>query len=658
MPKNFIIIFVAFVFAFQFSIPINAQSVQPELGVRVKGTITFDGKVYKDLNANGQLDLYENWELPTKERARDLISKMTLEEKAGLLIIPEFPKFVEGRLLLPNQHLEQGTRYFIFRETPTAAVIADYNNQLQEAAENSRLGIPVMITSYPRNHATSIQGLSHFIERSGQFSYWPNPLGLAATRDFDLIENFANITAKEFRATGIRKIFGYSANVATDPLWPRIDETFGEDPALVSEIIWRIVKGYQGDEIGQGSVTTTVKHYPGGGARIKGQDSQFEAGRLNLYPTEGSLRTYHLPPFRAAIDANTASIMTDYAYPSNNSAIQNFRWYRPNQQFEEVGIAMNRMFIHHYLREKLGFSGYVNADAGALLDKAWGALDLSMEERFAKALNAGTNIFSGVTNPKPIIEAVKQGLVEEETINRSVEYLITEMMMLGLFENPYVDPTIAEEVVNNPLSQKRADEAHRKSIVLLKNNQLLPISNEKMKSMKLYVEVFPRGEKGENTKRLKEKIFTQIPNITIVERLEEATHAFVWIMPKMKMLENSPITLEIGPETEIDRDRIVEIQKAVPTITAIDFKNPWLLGNVEIHSESLLATFGVKPEALIDVIFGRFNPVGKLPFTIPRNQKAVNNDVGDMPGYRQGKTYIYLDNNGNYYRYGFGLTYK
>ncbi len=179
---------------------------------------------------------------------RDLVSKMTLEEKAGLLMIPEFPKFEEGKLVLPNEQINQNTRYFIFRETPSANVIADYNNQLQEAAEGSRLGIPVMIISNPRNHATSIEALAGTGPgNTGQFSYWPNTLGLAATRDLKLIEDFSKITANEFRSTGIRKLYGYSADVATDPLWSRIDETFGEHPALVSDIIFRIVKGYQGE---------------------------------------------------------------------------------------------------------------------------------------------------------------------------------------------------------------------------------------------------------------------------------------------------------------------------------------------------------------------------------------------------------------------------
>lgn len=640
---------------------VSAQrDAQPNIGVKVKKILTIDGNTYKDLNGNGQLDPYENWQLSHDDRAQDLVSKMTLEEKAGLLMIPEFPKFEDGKLVQPNAHLDQNTRYFIFRESPSANVIADYNNQLQEAAESSRLGIPVMIISNPRNHATPIQALETTSPGNpGQFTYWPNSLGLAATRDLRLIEDFARISAKEFRATGIRKLYGYSADVATDPLWSRIDETFGEHPALISDIIYRIVNGYQGDVLNENSVTTTVRHFPGGGAREAGKDPHFEIGRYNIYPTEGSLLRYHIPPFKAAIEADTASIMPYYAFPSNLSAYQGLKTFSQTQQFEEVGFTLNKAFINDYLRAELGFLGYVNSDTSAVIDKAWGALDLPIEERFAKALNAGTNIFSGTSNPTPIIDAVNKGLVSEEVIDRSARYLVTEMFMLGLFENPYVDAKQALEFVNDPDSKQRADDAHRKSIVLLRNNQnLLPLTDDKLTNMKLYVQVFPGGENGQNTQKMKARLKNYDGNITISDSLDEATHAFIWILPRMDLYGQSKITLSIGQETEIyNINRVSDIQQKVPTITVIDFKNPWLINNIEPNAASVIATFGVKPESLFDVIRGKFNPVGKLPFTIPASQEAINNEAGDVPGFREDPSYVYQDQAGNKYRYNFGLSY-
>lgn len=649
-----ILVLIIVLFISSFVSEIKAQTTQPELGIRVKEVLTIDGKNFKDLNGNGVLDPYENWQLSIDERARDLLSKMTLEEKAGLLIIPEFPKFVEGRLILPNEHLNQGTRYFMFREKPTAAVIADYNNQLQEAAEASRLGIPVMMISNPRNHANFFTSGQPLPGDQGQFSYWPYPLGLAATRDMELIKDFAKISSREFRASGIRKIYGYSADVVTNPLLSNIAETFGEHPAYVSDIIREIVKGYQGENLNKESVATTIQHYPGGGAK----ESQLKTGRFNTYPTLGGLRTYHLPPFRAAIDVGATSIMPNSTYPSNASAVQGFPWFRANMQFEEVGFALNKAFINDLLRDELGFLGYVNSDSGAVLEEAWGALDLPVEKRFAKALNAGTNIFSGATSSEPIIQAVHQGLVSEEVINQSALYLIKEMMMLGLFENPYVDSQIAEDVVNNPLNQERADESHRKSIVLLKNNEVLPLKDDQIQQIKLYVEVFPGGKNGENTLKLKEKIMKYDERILISESLADATHALLWVLPSMKSMDGSPKSLKIGADTGIEQvARIIEIQQTVPTILAIDFKNPWLIGDIEPNAASILATFGVSPEAVIDVIRGRFQPVGKLPFTIPRNEEEVLREIGDIPGFREVSSYVYIDQNGNRYGYNFGLSY-
>ena len=189
------------------------------------------------------------------------------------------------------------------------------------------------------------------------------------------------------------------------------------------------------------------------------------------------------------------------------------------------------------MREKLGFKGYVNTDTGAVADRAWGVEHLSLEERIAKAINAGSNISSGRKDPQPLINAVKKGLVSEEQMNQSVAYLLTEMMKLGLFENPYVDPKRALETVNDPASKEKANLAHRKSIVLLRNDQnLLPLNDKKTKDIKLYVESFPAGDQNANTIALKNIIQKYHPDITLTDRLKEATHALVWILPKQDLL--------------------------------------------------------------------------------------------------------------------------
>lgn len=647
---------------------VNAQNVHPKVLAKVKETLTVNGKVFKDLNSDGKLDDYENWELSVEKRVADLLSKMTLEEKAGLMIIPEFRDIEGSKMEQPNNLIDQHVRYYIYRQFPSVDVIANTNNQLQEKTEGTRLGIPAILISNPRNHATTIADIANIEEAKdyyipakdepGQFTIFPDSLGLAATRDLDLIREFAEISRKEWTSSGLRKMYGYNADVATQRLWSRILETFGEDPKLVSDINFTLIKGFQGEHLNENSVSLSTKHFPGGGSRYLGKDPHFAEGNFNIYPTKGSLQKYHLPPFLAAIDAGTTSIIPYYAYPSNKSADQGLPPYNENQQFEEVGFVFNKAFITDLLREKLGFKGYVNTDTGAAVGMAWGVKDLPIERRMAKALEAGANIFSGMKNPQPIMRAVQQGLVSEEKINQSVAYLLTEMMNLGLFENPYVDSERALEVVNHPASKEKADLAHRKSIILLRNDQnLLPLNSPKIKDMKLYVESFPAGAQNENTIEFKQTIQKYDPDIPLTDHLEEATHALVWIKPKQDLLSKQP-SISIGPDTSIhNKSRMIEIQKTVPTITVINFSSPWLIQEIEPNAAAVIGTFGVKTEALIDIIRGKFNPTGKLPLTIPASQEAVANEKMDVPGFDEAPSYVYQAHSGDKYDYGFGLSY-
>ncbi|PLS08505.1 glycoside hydrolase family 3 protein [Neobacillus cucumis] len=638
----------------------NKQNA-PEVEAKAKNILVQGEKRFKDLNNNDRLDPYENWQLPIDARVKDLVNKMTLAEKAGMMLITEFPKFTDNKLVLPNKLIDQNTRYYIFRQTPTADVIASYNNQLQETAEASRLGIPIVITSNPRNHAST--DYTNSSEGAGLHSYWPGPLGLAATRDTSLVNEFSEIASKEWRAAGIRKVYGYTADIATDPLWARIEDTFGEQPALASGMIYNVIKGFQGEELGKDSVAITVKHFPGGGARDNGLDPHFPEGKFNPYPTTGSLLKYHIPSFKAAISAGVSSVMPYYAYPSNTSSDQGLPWFSPTQQFEEVGFALNKAIITDLLRGQLGFKGYVNSDTGAVGKNAWGVENFTDEQKFAKAINAGTNIISGASDPTPIIDAVKHGLLKEEKVDQSVSFLLTEMMKLGLFENPYVNTQHALDVFNNPESQQKADEAHRKSLVLMRNDKIkgenvLPLNDTKLKDVKLYVEMFPGGNDAAATKKLRETIQKYDPSITLTENLAEATHAFVWVRPVQSNWDNNP-RITVGPETGITNvDRIIEIQKTIPTITAINFTNPWIIDQIEPNAAAVIATFGTKEEAIVDVIRGKFNPTGKLPFTVPANKSAVENEIGDIPGYEEDPSYVYKNKNGDGYKFDFGLNYK
>ncbi|RDW21398.1 beta-glucosidase [Oceanobacillus arenosus] len=700
--RKVLFLLLVFILAIPFALqPVFAADKKvknpPAVESRIHDILEINGNKYRDLNGNGELDSYEDWRLPVEERVDDLISKMTLEEKAGLMFISshysadrascteyneQYDKLCESDVWSktnnwaqpgdPNYEfdepvldasgtsegiLDRNLRHFILRENPPADELAGWLNQIQEVAESSRLGIPAVITSNPRNHINDNLAFG-FSESSGVFSAWPGELGLAASRDTKMVKEFAENAAKEWRATGIHKGYMYMADVITDPLWGRTSGTFGEHPDLAADMIYAVVKGYQGDNLSKNSVSLTTKHFPGGGARDDGKDPHYLNGNFNPYPTEGSLEKYHIPPFLAAIEAGTASIMPYYAYPSNEFSVdQGLPWYSETEQFEEVGFAYNRALITDYLRGELGFKGYINTDTGITTSMPWGVEDLTREERIAYGINAGVDIFSGEADPTYLINAVNNGLVEEASVNVSINRLLTEMMQLGLFEDPYVDPKKASKVVNDKKTQKKVDQAHRQSVVLLRNDDnLLPLENKEIKDVKLYVEVFAANNSENITNGLKKTIREYDKSIKITDNIDEATHAFVWVRPSTSTA--SP-KIKVGPETGIhDIDRINAIQDAVPTILAINMTSPWLIEDIEPNAAAVLSTFNVKPEAVVDVIRGKYNPTGKMPFTIPANMEAVENEAGDVPGYDEDPSYVYVNKHGDAYGYDFGLSYE
>ncbi|QGQ48679.1 glycoside hydrolase family 3 protein [Metabacillus sediminilitoris] len=632
----------------------------PSVEAHVKPIIKVGQRKFKDLNNNGKLDRYEDWRLSTEERVADLLPRMSMEEKAGMMQITSLGANADVvKDYVNNRHI----RYMIIRDNPTAQDLAKRANSYQEIAEASPLGIPIVFTSNPRNHINE-QNQFGISEASGQFSTWPGTLGLAATRDLELIRDFAEIAQDEWRSAGIQKNYGYQIETVTEPRWRRISGTFGEDPTLNAEIAREVTLGFQGNKLSSQSVAQTVKHFPGDGAVLNGLDPHNEQGQWAIYPTEGSLYKYHLPPFQAAIDAGTSSIMSYYNVPKNDmSAVQLPKelWYSETQQFEEVAAAYNKKIITDLLRGEMGFKGYVNSDSGVLTNRDWGVQDLTIEEKFAKAIDAGTNIFSDNNDPSGLISAINKGLVKEEELDPSVSQLLTEIFNLGLFEDPYTDPTEAQKIADSDESQARADEAHLKSVTLLRNDEnMLPLTDEKIATTKLYVEVFAGNNSAIRTSSLKELIKKEDPSVTIVNTLEEANAALVMLRPSP--FENpvnldAPVDIKLGTLTGIDVDRVKEIENTVPTALVINMNNPWVIDEVEPHAAAVVATYNVKGEALLDVLRGRFNPTGKLPITIPANQEAVDKNASDVPGYAESFDYTYRNKAGDDYSFGFGLSY-
>jgi len=235
---------------------------QPKIDGRAAPLLKVGNLSFKDLNRNGVLDPYEDWRLPVDRRVADLLSRMTLEEKAGLMQITSFNA---GSL---EDYLNQrNIRYLILRDNLTARELAARANTSQELAEKSRLGIPIVFASNPRNHVRD-NLVYEEAEAAGEFSSWPGTLGLAATNDLKLIRAFAETARAEWRASGIQKCYGYQVDVATEPRWYRIQTTFGESPKWNAEIAREIVLGFQGPALGPESVAQSIKHFPGDGGRV------------------------------------------------------------------------------------------------------------------------------------------------------------------------------------------------------------------------------------------------------------------------------------------------------------------------------------------------------------------------------------------------------
>ena len=668
--------------------------IQPSLGTRTGRLITRDGLQFRDLNGDGELNPYEDWRRSPEERAVDLVRRMTPEEKAGLMIIgshhPGYSSFLphaeEGQLLNPQDvwrdanpitsqpypepvlvtsstdnaiHLRH-QRFLICRDNLEPKDLANWTNAVQELAENSRLGIPAVFASNPRNHVALVAQFG-VNESAGVFSEWPNELGLAALEDPGLMETFGEEIAKEWRAGGLHKLYGYMADVASEPRWSRFNGTFGEDVKLVTSYIGNLMRGMQGEELSESSVACTIKHFPGGGVRLDGHDPHFEWGQTNEYPTEGALERYHLPPFQAACVSGASSIMPYYAKPVNTSAAQLDEqfWQGPTTQFAEVAFAYNEVFLEELLRRRLGHRGYVNSDSGVIDAMVWGVESLTKPERFAAAVRAGTDVFSDMADPAELIRAIEQGLLSDADLNQACIRLLSEIFALGLFENPYVDPEAAETVIGGGEVAALGEKAQRQSVTLLRSSELLPL--KLARAVKVYPFVTGRTLIGDVQAKLEESITRVWSGAHIVATPEEADIALVWARPEIALFEDDRegVPLSVDPRANgVDVDRVREIEQTAPTLLVVNFTNPWLLGEIEPDAAAVVGSFEIHPDHLIRSLAGEDGgPAGRLPMSLPASAEAIENAPRDVPGKYCGEDYPYRDRDGNVYAQGHGLRF-
>ncbi|WP_420630313.1 glycoside hydrolase family 3 protein [Candidatus Leptofilum sp.] len=603
--------------------------------------IKVDALSFRDLNKNGVLDLYEDSRRPINERVEDLLNRMTLAEKAGMMFQTMMGINKDGSLAdktslfnpvaTTEMVVERKMNHFNVMELPPPRLMAEWVNRVQKLAERTRLGIPISIASDPRHAFTTNPLTSRF---AGEFSLWPEQPGFAAIGDEAVTHAFGNIARQEYLAAGIRVALHPMADLATEPRWGRASGTFGEDAELSSRLIKAYILGFQGDEIGSESVSCMTKHFPGAGPQEDGEDAHFSYGKNQVYPGENW--DYHLRPFEAAFEAGTSQIMPYYGRPVGT-------------QYEEVGFGFNRGVITGLLREKYSFDGIVCTDWMLLTGmkmfgktimeaKAWGVEHLSISERAKKVVETGVDQFGGEACPEVIIELVKSGQLSEERIDESVRRLLREKFRLGLFDNPYLDPEASAQVIGNSTFREAGKLAQRQSFVLLKNDEhgglpALPLSGKP----KVYVE----GIAAEIAKQYGE----------IVKKPTEADFAILRLSTPYEkrrgLLERFVHAGDLDFKGK-EKARLLKIMTAVPTIVDIYLERPAVIPEIAETAVALLANFGAEDDAALDVIFGNHIPNGKLPFELPSSMEAVRQQREDVP----------CDSENPLFPFGFGLTYK
>lgn len=487
----------------------------PTSGVQL---LTVDGYKFKDLNRNGKLDKYEDWRLSATERAKDLAKQLSIEEIAGLMLysahqaipakdsgfgsstyngLPFSKSGVEPSALSDAQRkflTEDNLRHVLITTVESPKVAAEWNNNVQALCEGFGHGIPANNSSDPRNG--TVANTEYNAGAGGQISMWPGQLGLAATFDPAVVEEFGQVASHEYRALGIATALSPQIDLATEPRWSRVNGTFGEDPDLAVDMARAYCDGFQSSEDNNGgwgkySVNAMIKHWPGGGPEEGGRDAHFDYGKYAVYPGNGfatALRPFTEGAFKLKGGTEMAASVMPYYTIS---------WNQNGGTGSNRGNSYNKWVITDLLRGTYGYDGVVCTDWMITADvsgvskfegKCWGAENLSVEQRHYEILKAGVDQFGGNNDKGPVLKAYQMWADEfgptqaRARFEKSAERLLVNIFRTGLFENPYLDPAESQKIVGNAEYMKEGYDAQLKSIVMLKNkNNVLPMKSKKKK---------------------------------------------------------------------------------------------------------------------------------------------------------------------------------
>ncbi len=697
-----------------------------------------DGLLFKDLAKTGELLPYEDWRLSDWERAQDLAGRLSVEEIAGLMLysphqaVPPQPggmfsgTFEGGKTYeeagvppctLSDQQSEflekEHIRHILLTTVESASVSARWSNNLQKKAESLPFGIPVNISSDPRNGARD--GGAEFQSSGKDVSKWPEGVGFAACFDPEVVRQFGEDASREYRALGIATALGPQIDLCTEPRWMRFIDTLGMDLSATEEMVKAYCDGMQtteGSENGWGrdSVNTMVKHWPGGGTGEGGRDAHYAYGQYNVYPA-GRFEE-HMKPFTEAafkLDGPTGEAAAVMPYYSVS--------WGADPSGDNVGNSYSKYLINNLLRDKYGYRGVVCTDWGITGDplptvegfgsRCYGVQSLTEAERHLRIIMNGVDQFGGNDRSEPVIEAYNIGCerfgedVMRKRFELSAARLLKNIFQCGLFEDPYLDPEESARIVGCEEFTRHGYEAQKRSVVLLKNrNGVLPLA----KGQKIYV---PKRHIGPSKSFMRTDVPARdvdpVDSETVsrygtrVDTPDEADVAIVFVESpqcnpySVSDLESGgngylPITLQYRPYTasaareksiaggdpresftdrnyrgktntaynESDLDNILNARKAMgdkPVIVIATVTNPMVMGEFEPSVDSIVAEFGVSRGAVLDLVFGDGKFTGRLPMQLPKNMETVEAHCEDKALDLD----PYVDEQGSVYDYGFGL---
>ena len=672
----------------------------PDIGVTTCGVIVRDGLYFKDMDNSGELAPYKDWRLSPEERAKDMVAHLRLDQQAGLVLntlfnTPVAPTRAAATGADGKLEMSKIYKHHDPDEKPIPGPLPGMTMSIDDADVRDKhitAGVYCEAGMVALYHNAGTQMLEYEACKGGvaiPYSLHTNPinigypdsLGIGAAvlgdGNADFVYEMADTDRKMMKAEGLHIMYGPQVDVATDPRWPRTNGTYGERTDVTSDITEALIKGYQNgdDGLNEGSVVLTVKHFPGDAPSENGFEPHVPIGQWRIYRTPGSMEKYHLPPFQRAFDHKASSIMPDYSRIAADGRAVPQTYRGEVTSTEAVPSAYSKELLTDLARNKMGFDGYINSDSGITSVQIYGVEDLTVPQRYAKAISAGTDVIGGNTDPENIIKAVEDGLLPKADLDRASYNRLLSLFRTKRVDNPYLDPDQADQARQDNFdgAKKKAYEANQKAVVLVKNHGgVLPLAKEKKVCIVTFkgvdsgfakmAQAMGAGLGSANADEALRKTLAEAfekKGYTVVATPEEADVLYLHVWPisngvvfyqfAMPVIEMGEIVTDereinksqkkTGKQVTVttlkDVEKIRELADAIharggKVVGTCVVNNPWLLDKLEPYCDALTIQYTVSTVALnnalnaqVDVISGDFAPTGKLSLTMVSDPAVI-----------------------------------